>query len=84
MAQANLDANQINVEDHNLISGICDMDECDWYKDVIYYLQNMKSPSHLINNERNTVKLHAIRYIIVNRDLSCRNFKGMLLKCIDQ
>ena len=38
MSQKNLDANQINVEDQNLSLGMCDMDQCDWYKDVIYYL----------------------------------------------
>lgn len=43
----------------------------------------MEAPSHLIDNERRTKKLHAIRYIIVNRSLWWRNF-GVLLKCIDQ
>ena len=84
MAQANLDANQINAQDQNLSLSTCDMENCDWYKDIIYYLHHMQSPPHLTENEKRTIKLHSVRYIIVNGILWWRNFEGILLKCIDQ
>lgn len=38
MAQTNLDANQINVQGQDSTFETCDMDQCEWYKDVIHYL----------------------------------------------
>ena len=37
MAQANLDANQINAQDQDLSLSTCDMENYDWYKDVTTY-----------------------------------------------
>lgn len=84
MAQSNLDANQINMQDQEFTFETCDMDQCDWYKDVIHYLQHMQAPSHLTDNEKRTIKLHSVRYIVVNGTLWWRNFEGILLKCVDQ
>lgn len=54
-------------EEHK--SCICDMDGCKWYDDIIYYLQRMKCPEDMIGNKRRTLKLHAIKYDIVNGKL---------------
>ena len=65
MIEANRDANQIIQLDDNCREYFCDMGISDWYKDVIYYLQTMKSPPELNDNQRRSLKLHAIRYVIV-------------------
>ena len=44
----------------------------------------MQSPPHLIENEKRTIKLHSVRYVIVNGILWWRNFEGILLKCMNQ
>ena len=44
----------------------------------------MKAPSHLTENEKRNTKLQAIKYIIIKGNLWWRNFKGILLKCVDQ
>ena len=65
MTEANLDANQINqLDDHN-VDTFCDMEFLELYKDIIYYLQNMRSPPGLTNNQKRSLKLYAIRYVIV-------------------
>lgn len=84
MAESNLDANQINMVIEDLKSDLCDMDHCEWYTNVIYYLQQMEAPPHLTENEKRSTKLLAIRYIILQGSLWWRNFEGVLLKCIDQ
>ena len=38
MTHANLDANQINLIEEENRAYICDLDTCDWYDDIIYYL----------------------------------------------
>ena len=63
---------------------LCDMDTSDWYEDVIYYLQNMKSPKKLTDNQKRSLKLHAIRYVIVQGQLWWRNMEGIPLKCVDE
>ena len=65
MIEANLELNQINqLDDHN-VDTFCDMEFSEWYKDIVYYLQNMVSPPKLIDNQRRSLKLQAIRYVIV-------------------
>ena len=65
MIEANLEANHINRFDDHSVDVFCDMDSLDWYKDIIYYLQNMKSPPRLIDNKKRALKLQATRYVIV-------------------
>lgn len=79
-----MDANHINLVIDDLRSDLCDMDQYEWYKNVIYYLQHMEGPSNLRKNEKRSTKLQAIRSIIVRNALWWRNFKGVLLKCVDQ
>ena len=38
MAQSNLDANKINVITDDFKSESCDINHCEWYSNVIYYL----------------------------------------------
>ena len=82
LTEANLEENEINQLDDNCRDNLCDMDTSDWYKDVIYYLQNMKSPSELTDNQKRSLKLQAIRYVIVQGQLWWRNVEGVLLKCV--
>ena len=50
MTEANLEANQINqLDDHNVDTSY-DMEFLEWYKDIVYYLQNMRSSLGLIDN----------------------------------
>ena len=57
MTEENLEANQINQLDDNFKEDLYDMDTSNWYKDVIYCLQTMKSPSELIDNQKRSLKL---------------------------
>ena len=71
-------------KEDDLRLGLCDMDHCEWYTNVIHYLQHMEAPSHLTKNEKRNTKLQTIIYIIVEKNLWWRNFQGVLLKCVDQ
>ena len=84
MAEANLDANQINLTEEKSRAYICDIDSCKWYADVIYYLQHMVSPHHLSNNEKRTMKLHALRFVIISGKLWWRSQDKVLFKCISK
>ena len=83
MAEANLDASRINTMIDDLKLGLCDMDHCEWYTNIIHYLQYMEDPPHLNENEKISTKLEVIKYVIVQNDLWWRSFEGVLLKCVD-
>ncbi|XP_059066682.1 receptor-like protein EIX2 [Cryptomeria japonica] len=84
MAQSNLDANQINIVEEEHRAYVCAIDGCDWYDDIIYYLQKRKCPEDMAENKRRTLKLHAIKYAIVNGKLLWRNSDGVMQECVDQ
>lgn len=65
MAETNLEANLINQCDSEIRDESCDMDDCDWYQGVIFYLRNLKTPPGLTESQKRSLKLQAIRYIIV-------------------
>lgn len=60
------------------------MESCDWYKDVMHYLQFMYCPLGMNDNEKRALKLQYIKYVIVNGKPWSKNMKDVLLKCTDQ
>lgn len=84
MAGANLEANQVNHVYSEVRTKMCDMDDYDWYHRVIFYLRNLITPPSLIENQKRSLKLQAIKYIIVIEILLWRNMEGFLLKCLDE
>lgn len=81
MAQSNLDANHVN---HSEIDYTCDMDDCVWYQDIIYYLRNMKCLDNMDDKKKRTLKLQVIKYVIVKCKLYRQNLDCILLKCVDE
>jgi len=80
MTQSNLEACQVNtVQNENV-----NVSKSEWYKDIIYYLQNLNCPSHFSDSQKRTLKLHAIRYVIVQGELYWKNPDGVLLRCVDE
>lgn len=44
----------------------------------------MKYPEDMSDNKRRTLKLHVVKYAIINGKLWWRNSDGFMLKCVDQ
>lgn len=78
-----MDANQINVIGEEKRAYIRDMDNCEWYIDVIGYLQRMKCPKGISDSKSRTLNLHAIKYVIVSGMLWWKTSDGVMLKCVD-
>lgn len=83
MAQSNLIVNHVNVLEEEKRPYVYDVDYCDWYKDVIGYLQKLVLPPEMDENRRRTIKLQSTRYAIIHGELWWRRNEGVLLKCID-
>jgi hypothetical protein len=56
---------------------------CPWYKDVIYFLQELQPPDGLQGNKARALKLKAVRYCLVDQVLYWKDPLGVLLKCMN-
>jgi hypothetical protein len=54
-----------------------------WYKDVIYFLQELRTPDGLPRNKARALKLKAVRYCLIDQILYWKDPLGVLLKCMD-
>jgi ribonuclease HI len=55
---------------------------CPWYKDVIYFLQELRPPDGLQRSKARALKLKAVRYCLIDQVLYWKDPLGVLLKCI--
>ena len=60
------------------------LSQLEWYKDIIYYLQNLSCPSHLVDHKRRALRLRETKYFIVKDGLGWRNPEGVILRCVDE
>jgi ribonuclease HI len=56
---------------------------CPWYKDVIYFLQELRPPDGLQRNKARALKLKAVRYCLIDQILYWKDPLGVLLRCMD-
>jgi hypothetical protein len=56
---------------------------CPWYKDVIYFLQELRPPDALQRNKERDLKLKAVRYCLLDQVLYWKDPLGVLSKCMD-
>jgi ribonuclease HI len=57
---------------------------CAWYKDILYFLQELKPPDGLGKNKAKALKLKAVRYCLIDQALYWKDPLGVLLRCLDQ
>jgi len=53
-----------------------------WYKNIVCYLLNLKCLSELLPSKARTLKLHAVKYCIVENQLYWKDPLGFLLICL--
>jgi hypothetical protein len=54
-----------------------------WYKDIIFFLQNLQPPSGMEKNKVRALKLKSIKYCLVDQILYWKDPLGVLLRCLD-
>jgi hypothetical protein len=53
-----------------------------WYHNIVSYLLNLQCPSELTPSKDKTLKLHAIKYCIIDGRLYWKDPLGFLLSCL--
>ena len=56
---------------------------CAWYKDILYFLQELKPLDGLGKSRARALKLKAVRYSLIDQDLYWKDPLGVLLRCLD-
>jgi hypothetical protein len=96
LAESNLKALGINHLQEN--EGFLEIDELDvtvptteilekfsssvWYNDIVSYLLTLQCPSDLTPSKSRTLKLHAVKYCIIDGQLYWKDPLGFLLSCL--
>jgi hypothetical protein len=53
-----------------------------WYKNIVFYLQNLECPSDFSQAKARSLKLQAIKYCIMNENIYWKDPLGIFLNCI--
>ena len=73
---------QFDIQNNNLQIN-SNQAECSWYKDIIYFLQNLQPPTGLEKTKVRALKLKVVRYCIVYQILYWKDSSFILLRCLD-
>jgi hypothetical protein len=58
--------------------------EYEWYKYILYFLQNFQAPSGMDKSKVRSLKPKAVKYCVNNQTLFWRDPYGFLLRCLDE
>jgi hypothetical protein len=57
--------------------------ECAWYRDILYFLQELKPPNGMEKSKARALKLKAVRYCLIDQTLYWKDPLGVFLRCLD-
>jgi hypothetical protein len=89
LAESNYKALEINLIHEQAESsdrgsqGIVPLAACPWYKDILYFLQELRPPDGMEKSKARALRLKAVRYCLIGQALYWRNLQGILLMCLD-
>jgi len=83
MTETNLEAAQVCSmnDEKNMVTSI---EKTLWYTYIVYYLKHLKCPEGFDDNRKRTLKLHTLKYVLIEGDLYWKNKDGILLLCLDE
>jgi hypothetical protein len=57
--------------------------DCSWYKDIIFFLQNLQPPDGMEKNKVRALKFKSIKYFLVDQVLYWKDPLGVILRFLD-
>jgi hypothetical protein len=83
LTERNQEAIEIGEKEQiNII--VSEIENNEWYSDVIYYLKNLTCPDHLVDHKRRALRLKAMKYCLTEDGLGWRNPDGVILRCVNK
>jgi hypothetical protein len=59
------------------------LEECTWYKEIIFFLQDLRPPDGMGKSKARALKLKVIRYCLIDQVLYWKDPLGVILRCLD-
>jgi hypothetical protein len=56
---------------------------CTWYKDILYFLQELRPPDGMEKSKARALKLKAVRYCLIDQVLYWKDPLWVLLRCLN-
>jgi hypothetical protein len=63
---------------------LSELENDEWYSDIIYYLKNLSCPNHLVDHKRRYLRLKSMRFCLTQDGLGWRNLDGIILRCVNK
>jgi hypothetical protein len=83
MTESNQEAIEVvQKEQVNIV--VSEIENNEWYSNIIYYLKNLTCPDHLVEHKRRALRLKAMKYCLTEDGLGWRNPNGVILRCVDK
>jgi hypothetical protein len=57
--------------------------ECGWYKEIIFFLQDLRPPDGMGKRKARDLKIKEIRYFLIDQIFYWKDHLGVLLRCFD-
>ena len=89
LSESNYEALEISLiheqaeSSHNGFKGTMPLAACPWYKDLLFFLQELRPPDGMEKNKARALKLKTLKYCIINQVLYWKDPQGILLMCLD-
>jgi hypothetical protein len=74
---------QQNESSNKNSQGALSLIACPRYKDILYFLQELRPPDGMKKSQVRDLKLKAVRYCLIDQALYWKDPLGLLLRCLD-
>jgi hypothetical protein len=83
LIEKNQEAIEIGEREHIDIM-VREIENDEWYSDIIYYLKNIILPDHLVDHKRRSLRLKDMKYCLTQYGLGWRNPDRVILMCVNK
>jgi hypothetical protein len=63
---------------------VSEIENDEWYSDIIYYLNNITFHDHLVDHKRRSLRLKSMKLFLTQDGLVWRNLNGVILRCVNK
>jgi len=57
--------------------------ECTWYRDIIYFMLELKPPDEMGKSKGRDLKLKVVKYCLIDKVLYWRDSLGVFMRCLN-
>jgi len=63
---------------------ISEIENEEWYLDIVYYLKNLTCPDYIMDHKRRDLRLKAMKYFLTQEGLGWMNPDGVIIICLNK